>query len=198
MCRTLLLLIQAYSEGSYMRRYHITLGASTTAGGKVVSASSNGSINGTRIALEGDAVTCPACKATGKISCVTPRIPETWNGKQVALENDLCICKCSTPPKLKPNQSLRCQVLEGSPSSTQQNPKTDNLAEEYTDTREQFFSVLNENNDPVVGFRYDLYVNDAVHIAAIGLQDGNTVTISGNNQNLALVTWPVAESGDSA
>ena len=37
---------------THMRRYHITLGASTTAGGKVTSASSHGSINGVRIALE--------------------------------------------------------------------------------------------------------------------------------------------------
>ena len=95
-----------------MRRYHITLGASTTAGGKVTSASSHGSINGVRIALEGDMITCPACKTTGKIACIAPRIPENWNGKQVALEDDLCICGCAPPPKLKASQSLKCQVIE--------------------------------------------------------------------------------------
>jgi uncharacterized Zn-binding protein involved in type VI secretion len=96
-----------------MKRYTITLGATTTAGGKVISASSHGSINGSPIAVENDLIFCPACKSQGKIRCVEPRIPELWNGKKVALENDLCICGCSTPPRLVPNQSLRCQQVSG-------------------------------------------------------------------------------------
>lgn len=97
-----------------MRRYTITLGAATTAGGKVIAASSDGSIDGMPIALEGDLVTCPLCQSAGKILCVGPRIPETWNGRNVALENDLCICRCPTAPKLLPNQNLRCQVIKDS------------------------------------------------------------------------------------
>ena len=96
-----------------MKRYTSTLGATTTAVGKVISASSNGSINGSPIALENDLVFCPACKSQGKIRCVEPRIPELWNGKKVALENDLCLCGCPSPPRLVPNQSLRCQQLSG-------------------------------------------------------------------------------------
>ncbi len=95
-----------------MRRYTITLGATTTAGGRVVSATSSGSINGVPIALEGDMVACPACKATGKILCVGPRIPEISDGKHVALENDLCTCRCSPSPKLLPIQTMRSQVLK--------------------------------------------------------------------------------------
>ncbi|MES2317622.1 MAG: PAAR domain-containing protein [Pseudomonadota bacterium] len=95
-----------------MRRYTITLGAPTTAGGKVISASSDGQIDGAPIALEGDLVTCPRCKTAGKILCVGPRIPETWGGKNVALENDLCICRCALAPRLLPNQTLRCQVIK--------------------------------------------------------------------------------------
>lgn len=95
-----------------MRRYTITLGAPTSTGGKVISASSNGKIDGAPIALEGDLVTCPACKTAGKIVCVGPRIPETWGGKNVALENDLCICRCASAPRLLPSQTLRCQVIK--------------------------------------------------------------------------------------
>jgi uncharacterized Zn-binding protein involved in type VI secretion len=98
-------------HGAQMKRYTITLGATTTAGGKVTSASSNGRINGARIALEGDSIFCPACKSPGQIVCVEPRIPERWNGKRVALEDDLCLCGCVTAPRLVPNQSLRCQNL---------------------------------------------------------------------------------------
>lgn len=100
-----------------MKRYTITLGASTSAGGKVTSASSNGSINGARIALEDDVIFCPACKSQGKIKCIGPRIPEVWSGKNVALENDLCVCGCPSPPRLIPNQSLKCQIIEDSDTS---------------------------------------------------------------------------------
>lgn len=89
-----------------MKRHTITLGASTTTGGKVIAASSNGMINGVPIALEGDPISCPACKSKGKIVCVGPRIPETWNGKKVALENDVCQCGCAKSPRLLPNQYL--------------------------------------------------------------------------------------------
>ena len=104
-----------------MKRHTITLGATTTVGGKVISASSKGRINGVPIALEGDLIFCPACKSSGKILCVEPRIPETWNGKRVALENDFCLCGCANPPRLVPNQSLRYQIFrddsEGSTSA---------------------------------------------------------------------------------
>lgn len=103
-----------------MKRHTITLGASTTAGGKVISASSNGSINGITIALENDSIFCPACKSQGKILCIGPRIPETWNGKQVALEKDLCLCGCFPSPRLIANQTLRCQVVEQNDIATSQ------------------------------------------------------------------------------
>lgn len=95
-----------------MRRYVITLGAPTSSGGSVISAASNSKIDGAAIALEGDLVTCPMCKTAGKIQCVGPRIPETWNGRNVALENDLCLCLCATAPRLVARQTLRCQVIK--------------------------------------------------------------------------------------
>ncbi len=95
-----------------MRRYTITLGATTTTGGRVVSATSSNRILGVPIALEGDLVSCPACRATGRILCVGPRIPEISDGKHVALENDLVTCRCTPSPKLLPIQNMRSQVLK--------------------------------------------------------------------------------------
>lgn len=177
-----------------MRRYTITLGASTTAGGKVITASANGSINGVQIALENDLIFCPACKSQGKILCVGSRIPETWNGRQVALGDDLCMCACSMPPKLVPNQTLRSQVIEGSPasagvssaaeiSSDSQNNRTSE--EEIV---EQFFSLLDERGQPVEGFRYDLYKDGELHASATDYANGDTEKISGMGA-LKLVTW---------
>ena len=173
-----------------MRRYHITLGASTTAGGKVSSASSHGSINGARIALEGDTVTCPACKTTGKIACIAPRIPESWNGKQVALEDDLCICGCAPPPKLKPNQSLKCQVIDNvTPAAMSIHEQSAVLVGDDHEVIEQFFSLLDEHGRAVEGFRYDLYVNGTIHARASGYEGGNTIAVPGDSANLSLVTW---------
>lgn len=94
-----------------MKRYHITEGARTTAGGRVLAASSAITIDGARGALDGDPVYCPACKSAGKIMCVGPRIPETWNGKPVALSDDLCVCGCASPPRLLPGQTRKYQTV---------------------------------------------------------------------------------------
>lgn len=92
-----------------MKRYTITEGANTTSGGTVVSASSHGTIEGARIALEDDPIFCAACHSPGRIMCVGPRLNELWNGKQVALDNDLCICGCTPHPRLIANQAMRYQ-----------------------------------------------------------------------------------------
>jgi uncharacterized Zn-binding protein involved in type VI secretion len=95
-----------------MKRHHITLGATTTAKGVVITATSLMSVNDARMALEGDTIACPACKSVGKIVCVEPRQPESSEGKKVALDKDLCVCKCRIPPKLIANQTLRYQTVE--------------------------------------------------------------------------------------
>jgi uncharacterized Zn-binding protein involved in type VI secretion len=96
-----------------MNRYHITLGAKTTAGGIVMTASSCCSINGVKVAVEGDSIVCPACRSKGVIRNFGPRIPESWNGKQVALQDDLCVCACPSPPRLIANQHLKYQNIGG-------------------------------------------------------------------------------------
>jgi uncharacterized Zn-binding protein involved in type VI secretion len=95
-----------------MRRYLITLDSPTSAGGRVTSAGSGLAVAGKPIALEGDSVACPACGGVGRILCVGPRIPETWHGRHLALENDLCTCRCVPPPRLLASQTVRSQVLK--------------------------------------------------------------------------------------
>jgi uncharacterized Zn-binding protein involved in type VI secretion len=95
-----------------MKRHHITLGARTTADGVVTSASGALTIDGARVALEGDEVSCHTCGGTGAIRCAGPRTPERFDGRLVALENDLCVCNCATPPKLISIQQLRYQTVD--------------------------------------------------------------------------------------
>lgn len=95
-----------------MKRHHITLGARTTADGVVTSATSLLSIDGVRIALEGDEIHCKTCSSTGLIRCIGPRVSEQFNGKPVALENDLCVCQCISHPRLLPSQTSRFQLVD--------------------------------------------------------------------------------------
>jgi uncharacterized Zn-binding protein involved in type VI secretion len=93
------------------KRYLITFGATTTANGKVTAATSMRRIGGVAVALEGDAVHCPACGSDGVIQLDGPRLTERWNGKLVALEGDLCACRCSPAPKLVAIQNTVWQDL---------------------------------------------------------------------------------------
>ena len=95
-----------------IRRYHITLGATTTAGGTVTSAGSLISVDGVKIALDGDTVFCKACNSHGVIQLDGPRLNESFNNRQVALGDDLCICKCDPPPRLVNTQIRKAQWID--------------------------------------------------------------------------------------
>ncbi|OES64782.1 hypothetical protein A7R81_05970, partial [Pseudomonas aeruginosa] len=81
-----------------MKRYHITLGARTTAGGTVTGAWEHASIEGKPMAREGDSVFCPACGSAGVIVCVGPRLDERLETRSTALDGDLCMCRCDATP----------------------------------------------------------------------------------------------------
>lgn len=96
-----------------MRRFYITLGAPTSADGKVISANNLDTINGTPMALEGDKCWCPACDAEGLIVLDGPRLSETFEGREFALSDDLCVCKCDPPPRLLAAQTFAYQEFDG-------------------------------------------------------------------------------------
>ena len=95
-----------------LKRFLITLGAPTTAGGKVTSAQHFRKINGVPVAYEGDKVWCPKCNSDGVIKPDGPRLADVYNGKQVALYDDLCICKCNPPPRLVATQDFVAQIID--------------------------------------------------------------------------------------
>lgn len=95
-----------------IKRHYITLGATSTANGKVISASSFVSVNGEKTAVEGDRVWCPQCNSEGVIALDGPRLAITYNGKHCALHDDLCICKCDPPPRLIATQNLSGQSID--------------------------------------------------------------------------------------
>jgi uncharacterized Zn-binding protein involved in type VI secretion len=95
-----------------IKRFYITLDATTTAGGKVRSASSIMSIDGVRAALDQDKVWCPQCNSEGYIALDGPRLSSTCKGKQYALHDDLCICRCTPAPRLVAAQTRSAQTID--------------------------------------------------------------------------------------
>nr|WP_093643931.1 PAAR domain-containing protein [Paraburkholderia aspalathi] len=88
-----------------MKRYLILDGDQTTTAGTIHAKDTALGLNGRYVAHEGDEVSCPACSSTGTISCDGPRLPMNGpDNRRTALSDDLCICKCSPPPKLVASQ----------------------------------------------------------------------------------------------
>lgn len=110
-------------------RYEITLGASTTAGGKVISADPFLTIDGIPVAHADDQVACPACNTVGVIKPDGPRLSDIFMGKEVALSDDLCICKCTPPPRLLANQAMCYQQIDADWHAGQAGAAADAAAE---------------------------------------------------------------------
>ncbi|MFC0167386.1 PAAR domain-containing protein [Pseudoduganella danionis] len=178
-----------------MKRYTLTLGATTTAGGKVITASGRGSINGAAIALEGDAIYCPACKSNGKILCIGARIAENWRGVQIGLSGDLCTCGCRPLPRLSAAQKVRYQTLHDCHEATPTN---------FGPTQPQAHQTSSEEND-ALAIRF-LGEHDGAPLALQpyrlvftcktieGISDANSCTTPISAADRAqLIAWHVVE-----
>lgn len=87
------------------RRYDILRGDKTSAGGTVMSGDATDKVGSREQAYENDPVWCPACRMTGRIVCQGPRQSMKGpDGRQGALSDDLCVCKCTPSPLLIPSQ----------------------------------------------------------------------------------------------
>jgi uncharacterized Zn-binding protein involved in type VI secretion len=89
-----------------MSRRFIRKGDKTDRNGTVEDGIENSSFQGQQLAYLGGRVQCPACGTEGVIISDGSPHTTTVRGKQVALENDLCQCKCDPLPKLIASQAL--------------------------------------------------------------------------------------------
>lgn len=90
-----------------MRRYDITEGDRTTAGGTVQRGNSLDILHGRAQAYDGDPVWCPQCNTMGKIACSGPRMPTKGpDGRETALSDDACVCQCHPSPRLVASQTI--------------------------------------------------------------------------------------------
>lgn len=185
-----------------LKRYHITLGATTTAGGKVTSAGAFISIDGAQMALENDTVSCPTCHSQGVIKPDGPRLSERWNGRHVALNDDLCICKCSPPPRLVNSQTLKCQIIDAQQFSDQAAATAAELAKRATEDSgnpvdEVAIRLLHpETREPFKHKQYRLQLADKV---IEGMTDGNGATRPlSSSERASVVAWHVGDDSGTA
>ncbi len=95
-----------------MRRNMIVQGDKTTSDGVVLEGDMTTLNDGKPLAYHGASVQCPRCRSIGHIVGVGPSWPMRFMSKQVALENDLCICKCDPPPRLIASRSSMFMTFE--------------------------------------------------------------------------------------
>ena len=139
-----------------MRRYHIVEGDKTTADGVVQPHTGAGATfkwHGKTKSYVGDKVLCKACQSVGVIEASGSRLSFSVNGLMPALGGDLCICKCSPPPKLVHSQMVFFEMVgdevtiavpHSANMTEMRNPKIYNIAMQF----------VREDGTPYVNFAY--------------------------------------------
>lgn len=171
-----------------MRRYYIRKGDPTTSGGTVVAGFVHCTDNGKEMAGEGHPVWCPACKSTGVIRCVGTRLPNSVNDIELALNGDLCVCRCRPPyPQLIATQSTHW--TEGSADAGARASSSNAFAEsglaqageDETPHEIQFQAIDPETGRPAPHSPYVLTREDGSEIDGITDRRGLTAIIEASS-----------------
>lgn len=194
-----------------MSRPVIVVGDRTSHGGVVISGSPFTDINGKAVARIGDKVTCPK-KGHGSVTTiVTGDQTVVLDGSPVARHGDKTACGAT----LISSQILThvddvgrgAAAADGTPSATcmaRPEPQTDAFHyhsnsvannNDEDEVVEQYFQLLDENDSPIDGYRYDLFEDEQMHTKAGAFAGGKTATVNGDS-DLRLVAW-LARDGAS-
>jgi uncharacterized Zn-binding protein involved in type VI secretion len=152
-------------------RYHIRKGDKTTANGVVMDGSANSIAHNLGLAYEGDKVNCPTCKSTGQIVCDGPRWSFTGpDGRQAALSDDICLCKCNPYPRLVASQTYMSMHTDGSPGTgTSAGSGASSLPHD-----EQFLLRDKATGEPLANTRYQVRTASGNVISGITDSSGRT------------------------
>lgn len=179
-----------------IERYYILRGDTTTANGKVITANSFRVFNDIPVAYERDQVHCPKCNSIGFIQPTGPRLSDTWNGKEVALGDDLCVCKCSPSPRLVASQNFACQIIDGDWHAAEAFTAAEaadqlNTASSSTPAMDSVPLLLldPETNEPFKNRPYRLELTDKV-IEGTTDQKGATSPLTAS-ERAKVITWHV-------
>lgn len=97
-----------------LTRYYILENDTTTVGGVVQKTNNTLSfkVYGKNKSYIGDHVWCPVCNTMGEIVANGARLNVSVNGYVPALNDDLCMCKCSPSPKLVHSQTTFKETID--------------------------------------------------------------------------------------
>ena len=95
----------------------VLLGDKTSHGGKVISASSNITVDGKKAALVGDMVSCPV-EGHGTNPIVEGSPHRTFNGRAVVIDGCKCKCKCKCKCRCQCRCQCGCTVISSAMNST--------------------------------------------------------------------------------
>lgn len=158
-----------------MKRYYIVEGDKTTAGGIVQKHTGSGSTtswHGKTVSNIDDKIDCPACNSVGKIQPVGDRQSFGNRGFIPALNDDLCICKCSPPPKLIHSQTVFYQNI------------SDNVSTASSISSEHGASSQNNFKNNLVDDKKQELLNGYYYNIETGLFEGKISTGKGNQEDV--------------
>lgn len=164
-----------------MQRSYLKVGDKSSAGGVVIEGIPGATHDGVELTFLGAKVQCPACKSTGVIAARGPRWPGSMMGKDRALENDICACKCSPPPTMIASQSVLFESFEGDALANMGFAANGELIQRVGNSYDQHFRIINSDGEPVEGLPYLLKSTDGTTLKGITSANGATDVVSAND-----------------
>ena len=141
-----------------MRRAILKLGDRSTNGGVIVEGVDNCTDDGTPMSFIGARVWCNGCKSEGFIGSRGPHQIALMDGKQEALDGDICLCKCVPPP-----------VMLASPATTSWHEFSGHelaaigydtggrsMTDEYRGAFDERVRILDAHQRPITGAPYHI------------------------------------------
>ena len=180
------------------QRPFIVLGDATDHGGVVVGASQVSFTHGKPIARVGDQVTCPY-RGHGTTVIVTGDPTMIIDGRPAARHGDKCACGAT----LISSQFVSTVGDSGGgnrASHTHADAAVSGLASSQASTHddeeilEQFYEAVDADGQPIEGYKFDLFANDALHTKAAHLTSGRSAVVDGDAA-LRLVMWVAGDGG---
>ena len=127
-----------------MKRSYLKIDDKSSAGGTVAEGIALTTHQGKEITFIGAMVRCPTCCNSGLIVAEGPRWPDELMGKQVALDGDLCSCKCYPLPVMLASQSDMTMNFESSELASMGFSTNDSALDEKEASEHWIKFALNE------------------------------------------------------
>ncbi|MBN3811084.1 PAAR domain-containing protein [Paraburkholderia sp. Ac-20347] len=157
-----------------MRRYLLRQGDKSTAGGVVLEGAENCSHRGIPITFIGAKVWCEGCKSYGYIESAGPHRSATMRGKQQALEDDICICKCSPPPVFSASQASASHSWEDEWGDMGYAASQAALLDRQSATHDERFKLCDRAGNPLADTYYTVRLPSGATVK--GVTDSNGYT----------------------